>query len=262
MPTIRVNDADFYYELEGEGKPLICIAGYSCDHTQWLPLFPKLRKKFKTLIFDNRGIGRTKDDGRALTVDLMADDVIALAKALDLKEPHIIGQSMGGTIAQNVGVRYGGQIGKIVLLTTSPKWRKAMLLATQSDIMLREKGCTVQDLFVNNVAWIFGEKFLSQPENIKAIEEIFCSDLYPQSLEDQKRQFDVLKEHDGTKYLSKIDRPTLIIYGKEDLIALPQESEHLFTQIPNSQLTDMESGHGIIFEKTEELSKEIISFLV
>ena len=106
MPKILVNNAEFYYELNGTGQPLILISGYTCNHNFWHPILDTLSSKFQVLTFDNRGCGKTKDNSQPLLAKLMADDVMALAKALGLKKPHIIGQSMGGTIAQTVASNY------------------------------------------------------------------------------------------------------------------------------------------------------------
>ena len=112
MSKIKLNNANFYYELHGKGHPLILIAGYSGDHLVWMPLLENLSKQFQVLLFDNRGVGQTTDDGRPLSAELMAQDVVALADALDLKKPHIVGQSMGGTIAQRVATHHSEKINK------------------------------------------------------------------------------------------------------------------------------------------------------
>src|SRR3989338_85192 len=113
---MRVNGASIYYEMRGSGHPLILISGYTRDHTLWTPVLEALAARFQVLRFDNRGVGRTQDEGQPLSASLMAEDVRALAKALGLQKPHIIGQSMGGTVAQKLAAAYPDEIGKLVLL--------------------------------------------------------------------------------------------------------------------------------------------------
>src|SRR3990167_4083066 len=131
MPNITVNNVNFYYELHGKGQPLVLICGYTADHSYWLPILNALNQHFQVLIFDNPGIGQTTDDGSELSAELIADDIVALTKALNLKKPHILGASMGGTIAQCVASRHPQIVNKLVLLVTSAKWRKAMLLGVK-----------------------------------------------------------------------------------------------------------------------------------
>lgn len=93
MPNINVNNAGFYYELHGKGQPLILIAGYGANGRSWMPIVNALSQHFQVVIFDNRAGGQTTDDGVTLTVELMAQDVMALSDALNLKKPHIVGRS-------------------------------------------------------------------------------------------------------------------------------------------------------------------------
>ena len=248
MPTISIQDAEFYYEIHGAGQPIILISGYTCDHRYWIPVLEPLRKNFQVLIFDNRGVGQTKDDGRNLSVSLMAEDMLALSKALNLNKPHIIGQSMGGTIAQYIAAYYPEEINKLVLLTTTAKRRSAMLLAFETSLKLRAQNVDFDLLFNTSLSWIFGEKFLQNKKKIEVLKNILLTNPYPQSLENQYRQFEVLKNFDGLADLSKIKAPCLVVYGEEDIVTLPQESKLLYDLIPNAELVGYPTGHGMIAE--------------
>ena len=125
MPKIKANNATFYYELVGKGQPIILIAGYTCDYSTWQLMMEQLSNHFQVLVFDNRGIGQTTDTNEPLSAELMAEDVIALSEQLHLDKPHIVGQSMGGTIAQTIAAKFPDKINKLCLLTTSAKWRHA-----------------------------------------------------------------------------------------------------------------------------------------
>ena len=69
MPFINVNKADFYYELEGQGAPLIFVSGYTCDHQVFKPVVEKLSSDYQVLVLDNRAVGQSRDVGAALTLD-------------------------------------------------------------------------------------------------------------------------------------------------------------------------------------------------
>ena len=160
MPIVSVNNANFYYESQGTGEPVILIAGFTCDHLSWQPIVDELSQYFQVVVFDNRGAGQTVDYNKPLSVKLMAADVIALADKLHLKQPHIVGQSMGGTIAQAVASFYSEKIGKLCLLTTSAKWRQAMLRGRKNSLIMQEKNIDFDVIFEAGLPWIFGESFL------------------------------------------------------------------------------------------------------
>ena len=261
MPTIHVNDADFYYELHGSGQPLILVNGYTGASDSWLPLLPALARRFQVLIFDNRGVGRTRDDGRPLTAELMADDVIALSDALGLKKPHVLGASMGGAIAQCIGVRHPEKVNKLVMVVSTAKWRAALVQVMLGFLALREHA--IEEELVTDVTlpWLFGEKFLSNPDNIRLVKQLNAEKPNNQSIVDQKRQLEIIKTFDGRAQLSRIQAPTLIVYGKQDIIALPNEAEFLAAQIPNAKLIALDCGHIPEVEMTEALLEAVLGFL-
>ena len=99
--TVRANGQELYYEVHGEGQPLILVMGIGYDSTLWtLAQVPALSKKFQVVIFDNRDAGRSSQATSIYTIADMADDTAALMDALDIKKAHVCGLSMGGMIVR------------------------------------------------------------------------------------------------------------------------------------------------------------------
>ncbi len=261
MSFIETNAAKFYYQSYGEGAPVICVSGYTCDQQFWLPIVEQLSASYRVITFDNRGVGQTTDKHTTLSAQLMAKDVVEFSAALGLNKPHIISQSMGGTIAQTMAAEYPDQLDKLVLLTTSAKWRKAMLFGFKSLLNLRERGADFETLFEGTLPWIFGDDFLQQAENISALKAAILENVYPQSLADQQRQFAVLESFNGINALNKIQAKTLVGYGIEDLVSLPNESKILADNISDSSLVAFNCAHGITNEVPEQLTSELLKFL-
>jgi 3-oxoadipate enol-lactonase len=260
MSAIKVNHADFYYELQGEGNPLIFISGYTSDHNLWAQQTGPLSEHFQVLTFDNRAAGQTKDDGCELSAELMADDIIALADALGLKKSHIIGSSMGGTIAQQVAIRHPDKVGKLGLMVTTAKWRSAMLKGISVGIAMREANIPFDVQFDSVLGWVFGEAFINNADNVNFLKELVLNDPYPQSLDDQKRQAVVLNNFDSRNDLQKITAPTLVMNGSEDILSLPEESQYLVDNIENAKPHTFNCAHAISAEQPAELTKVILDF--
>lgn len=261
MPKIKINDAEFYYELHGKGIPLILISGYNCDHLCWEPVLKELSEHFQVLIFDNRGSGQTTDSGLPLTIGLMADDVNALMDKLNMTKAHIVGQSMGGTIAQVFAIRYPEKINKLGLLTTTAKWRLAMLGGFHSLLLMRELDCNFDLIFKASMPWIAGQSFLQNEQAILQFKNTILDNPYPQSLKDQQRQYKLLEEFDATNQVKNIQAHTMILWGNEDLLTLPDESRYLAEHIPNAELAELACGHLAILEQTQVLTERLIQFL-
>lgn len=261
MPTIHVRNAHFYYELHGQGEPLVLISGYGADHVFWLPILAQLAQYFRVLIFDNRAIGQTKDhETFPLSADYLADDTVALISALGMDNPHIIGHSMGGTVLQRIAARYPKHTHKIAILNSSVKWRQAMLSGLKSALSLRKQNGIADTVVDALIPWLFGEAFLQNPSHVELVRTSVLNNPHAQSLIDQERQFAALQQFDGRAGLSQITAPALLIYGKEDIISLPQESETLAAGIRGSTLHALEGGHMSVVEDTRALVSALLSF--
>lgn len=261
MAFAQINKADIYYELHGSGQPVILIAGYTCDHTYWTPILEPLIKHYQILICDNHAIGQTKDNNMTLSAELMARDVIALAQQLHLEKPHIVGQSMGGNIAQVIASSYPDKINKLCILNSVAKWRQAMLLALKALLTMRESNINFDLIFEASLPWFLGEEFLKNKEEIKKHKQAMIDNPYPQSINDQTRQLKVLEQFDARTQLQKIKAPTLVVYGVQDLIALPDESKFLAHEISNVTLRELDCAHDSVVEVPKELTQILVDFL-
>jgi pimeloyl-ACP methyl ester carboxylesterase len=109
------------YRVVGTGPPLILITGYTATMESWDPRFVgALARRYRVVIFDNAGVGRTQALPGPLTIDAMANQTSALINALGLGRPDVLGWSMGGTIAQALAVLHPAQVRRLVLCATFP----------------------------------------------------------------------------------------------------------------------------------------------
>ncbi len=261
MALVKINQAEYYYELHGRGQTIVLIAGYTCDSSFWTPILDELTKSFQVLIFDNRGIGRTIDNGERITAELIAKDIIELIRYLGIKNPHIVGHSMGGTIAQCLASTYFAEIDKLVLLHTAAKWRSAMLAGLKSLLLLRTQNVDFDSIYAATIPWIFGSKFLSDQNQINTFKQILSNNPYPQTIENQQRQFEALVNFDGRNLGGLIKAPTLVGYGEEDLISLPHEAANLAHGISNAKLVSIPGAHGVTIDAPNELIQLLTEFL-
>jgi pimeloyl-ACP methyl ester carboxylesterase len=109
------------YRVAGTGPPLILITGYTATMDSWDPRFVgALAERYRVVMFDNAGVGRTQALPAPLTIDAMANQTSALIDALGLDRPDVLGWSMGGTIAQALAVLHPAQVRRLVLCATFP----------------------------------------------------------------------------------------------------------------------------------------------
>src|SRR5437762_12906172 len=106
MPHARINDIDLYYEIHGQGDWVLLIPGLGSDAATWQPLVSDLKTKYRFVLMENRGSGRSSKPEGPYTTSQMADEAAALMDHLSIERTHVIGKSMGGMIAQILGGRY------------------------------------------------------------------------------------------------------------------------------------------------------------
>lgn len=114
----HVNGLKLYYEVHGNGKPLVLLHGsymnIPLNWSQWIPLLARDRK---VIVTEMQGHGRTRDIPREHSYEGMADDVSGLLAHLKIDSADVLGYSMGGGIAFQVAVRYPRQVRRLVILS-------------------------------------------------------------------------------------------------------------------------------------------------
>src|SRR3954447_20387457 len=101
MPTFQSHDAEIYYEVYGEGQPILFLSETACDGEVWkIYQVPEFSKDHRVIIHDYRGTGRSSKPSLDYTTRMFAQDAIALLDHLDVVDAIVVGHSMGGRVAQ------------------------------------------------------------------------------------------------------------------------------------------------------------------
>src|ERR1041384_755350 len=121
MSTARVGSVELYWEEHGSGDPLLLIMGLAADSRAWMFQIPDFAARYRTIAFDNRGVGRSSKPAGPYTIHEMADDAAGLLDALSIDRAHVVGVSMGGMIAQELVLRAPEKVRGLVLGCTYPE---------------------------------------------------------------------------------------------------------------------------------------------
>ena len=236
MPKIVVNGIDFYYERHGNGDPLILICGFTNQLGMWENYISKLSDFFEVIVFDNRGAGRTGAPPPPYTIELLADDVVGLMDALDIRKAHMAGFSMGTLIIQSIAHRHSGRIRKGVLIAPFSVLPSTALMQAQSISKLFQAGVEPALALETILPWIYSNEFLSDPKRVeKSIVDMIESP-YPQPPEGYMGQLAAISKCDMSDHLSQIKTPLLLMAGEEDLYTPFYEAELMESRLPHATL--------------------------
>ena len=120
MNYVSVNGLNMYYEIHGEGQPLVLLHGaFSAIGTSFGKILPGLAKTRKVIAFELQGHGRTADIDRPLTLEAMAEDVAAALPQLGIEQTDVLGYSSGGSVALHFAVQHLEMVRKLVLMSVS-----------------------------------------------------------------------------------------------------------------------------------------------
>ena len=121
MLATRPDGAEIAWESTGSGPAVLLIMGLAYPGASWFRQVPVLADKHRVITVDNRGAGRTGDVvGAPYTVDLMAEDCLAVLDAAGEEQAHVVGISMGGLMAQELALSHPGRVASLALLATHP----------------------------------------------------------------------------------------------------------------------------------------------
>jgi 3-oxoadipate enol-lactonase len=246
MPTVRVRDIEIHFEREGQGAPLLFISGTGADLRVRPNVldgpFPAL---FDTLAYDQRGLGQSGKPDRPYSMAEYADDAAGLLSATGWEQALVVGVSFGGMVAQELAIRHGQRVRRLVLACTSPGGEGgASFPFHEIEHMTRQERARhiipISDLR-HDAAW--AETHREQYEQMLALAAADPFADEPWHEVGRRRQLEARAQHDTWDRLAHIACPTLICAGRYDGIAPPPTQERMQSRIAGSELRFFKGGH-------------------
>jgi pimeloyl-ACP methyl ester carboxylesterase len=267
MPTVDIKEVKIYYEVHGEGNPLLMIQGYGGSSEDWNSQEPRameLSKHYKVILIDSRGTGRSSASTEEFTIEAMADDAAALLDHLKLSRAHVLGTSMGGMIAQELAIKYPEKVDGLLLLYTGPGGHLYDLPGQRESL--------------RKLSWSFKPPVGMSPEDVtdEILRLAYYKDYltlnrdklksavveYPTPSSTLERQYNAIMRFDSTGRLDLIKSKTLILHGWNDLLIFPEAARFLADHISDSELLMFErAGHVLSEERWPEVKGLILGFL-
>jgi pimeloyl-ACP methyl ester carboxylesterase len=291
MPSmIRANGIDICYEVSGpeDGIPLLIIQGFGTQMTSWPDAYHRrfANSGFRVIRFDNRDVGLSQKfhgiipdhaanakamaEGRKpdvpYTLDDMADDAAALVEALGFTSVHVSGASMGGMIAQLVAIRHRQKTRSLI-----------SLMSTTSDPSLPRADPKAQAALMSKPSSDDRETVI---EHTLAMRAVNASPLYPEDRDELRAR--IAMNHDRSYYpegvlrqwaaimsspprtemLKRLDCPTLVIHGADDLLIKPEAAHHTAACIKGAELVIVPGwGHNMPIRAVDAIAGPMIDFM-
>jgi pimeloyl-ACP methyl ester carboxylesterase len=262
VASYRVNGIDLYYEVHGEGIPLLLIAGLASDSQSWQPIVPALTPHCRSIAADNRDSGRTTPLEVSTSIAAMADDCIALVKHLGLRSVNVLGHSMGGFVAQECAIRYPEMIAKLVLVGTSSRCSRRNIDLFADWASALEERIDQRVWFRNLFYWIFSARFFDSRKAVDDAVRLAVDYPYQQTARAFRNQVSAIEAFDRSNDLSRIHARTLVLVGGEDLLFPVRTARDFAAAMPNATVATIEdAAHAIHVEYPGVFTRRVLEFL-
>ncbi len=266
MPVLSTPDTELYYEIAGQGPPVLLVQGVGCPGEVWRPQVQALQSDFQMLTFDNRGIGRSLPFRGPITIEAMAADALALMNAAGWESAHVAGHSMGGLIAQQLALDAPQRIRSLSLQCTFSRGKEAARLTPWVLCMnLRIRLGTRRARRRAFLEMVTPPGFLDDGNLDAYLAEM--SDLVGRDLAEQPpilmQQVMAMGRHDASGRLHTLGHlPVQVLAAEHDPIARPEYGRRLASLIPGADFEALSgTSHAMTVHAADAVNARMRDFL-
>jgi 3-oxoadipate enol-lactonase len=263
MPVGKVKDINIFYRVDGpiEKHPVLLISGLGSDHRRWQPFIESLKDAYRCISFDNRDVGQSERIEFEYSINDMARDVAGLLETLGITSAHVIGNSMGGAIAQELALTYPNMVEGLVLISTytSGDHRGSEIFHNLGQLRRRLNRVEYQR---HLLPWLYTFQEYQIPGFIDEAVRKLEDDPFYQDADAYERQIQATITFSSQGRLEDIKHRTLLIFGEDDIMTPLRFANELHQGISNSELVILNgTGHGLLNTRTAEVVTIVDGFL-
>ncbi|WP_028925010.1 alpha/beta fold hydrolase [Pseudonocardia acaciae] len=259
MDTITTVDGiRIAYRFDGApDKPVLLLSNsIATDHTMWDGQVPALTEHFRLLRYDARGHGGSDVPDGPYSLDRLARDAVELLDALGLDRVHVLGLSLGGFVAQWMGVHTPERVDRLVLAHTAAhlgppeNYHRAL-----TDVLADPDMLATTDGFLRN--WFPAELV----EANDPIIEPFRRTLLATRREGIAGSLAAVRDADLRRTIPLISNPTLVIAGEQDTVTSAEHGKEIASAVPGARFAVLPAVHLSNVERPAEFLDAVVSFL-
>jgi aminoacrylate hydrolase len=252
-----------YYESAGksDGPPLILSSGLGGSASYWAPNLAALGEKYKLILYDHRGTGRSSRNlPDPVTVSAFADDIVTLMDGIGIERAHLIGHAAGGVAGLTLALKAPERIDKLVVVNgwAAPDPHFARCFDTRL-ALLRDSG--VRAYIHAQPIFLFPAEWISEHAAHLDAEEDGQFAHFP-AVETMEKRISALRAFDISMALGEITTPVLALSAADDMLVPAKCSDQLVEGIPNAVGERMIwGGHACNVTDVFNFNKLVLNFL-
>jgi len=261
IKSVKANGVTLAYRELGQGHPLLLINGFASPMDTWNPpMLKTLARHFRVVIFDNRGTGHSSASDAPFSMPLFAEDSAALLDVLGIGHSHVLGLSMGASIAQELVLAHPERVDRLVLVAGTCGGSRGIRMSPDVWARLSDKSGGPADLAGRMFSILFTKQWLAVHDPWQ-----YCPVVHEVTTEDiAARQAEAFFSWPGSwERLPEIRVPTRVISGADDVVIPPDNAELLAERIPSADLIRFPgAGHGLQYQCPDVFAGTVLEFLL
>lgn len=266
MPFAENGSVKLYYEVHGDGEPLLLLMGLGGTTQAWGLQVPELSKHYRVVIMDNRGAGRSDMPTDDYSMALFADDAAAVLDAAGIDQAHVLGISMGGLIAQEFYHRHAERVASLILAASSVGGGDPAVVFPTPEVMavlhLDREQVGLNELAEKQVAIYYHPNYRGQaPMLVEQYKKLLERSEQPAHA--YQGQWRAIREAEPlSPRLENIDTPTLVLHGDGDEVCPLENGRILASGIAGARFQVLPgAGHMLMVEKARAFNRAVLDFL-
>jgi 3-oxoadipate enol-lactonase len=232
MPFLENQGVKIYWDELGSGEPLLLIIGLSYPSYMWHRTRPALAQQFRTIAFDNRGIGQSDVPPGPYSMTLMAADAAAVLDAAGVDSAHVFGVSMGGMIAQEFALQYPQRVCSLILGCTAAGGSSAVQAEPAAMQALLRQGMTPEEAKEAIIPFLYDA---ATPRARIDEDMVIRMKWYP-TAQGYFGQLQGILGWESYNRLPQITAPTLVVHGETDRLIPVANGKLIAERIPGAKL--------------------------
>lgn len=266
MPFLQSNGINLYYEIQGEGAPLVLISGLGYGGWMWHKMAPGLAERFQVISFDNRGSGKSDKPAGPYTAQMLAADTIGIMDHFRIEKAHVMGHSMGGFVAQALAIDYPDRMDKLILSATNFGGPRHVPITPEAMAVLTDVSGDPIERLRRGIAISCAPGFMERRPDIAEmwVNYRIANPIDPAGYQAQLA-IGLSLFPDAASFehkLAAVKAPTLILFGADDKVVPPGNADLLAGKIEGARIAILpNAGHFFPFEVPEEAVAVVTQFL-
>jgi pimeloyl-ACP methyl ester carboxylesterase len=258
MPFLENQGVKISWDDQGRGEPVLLIMGLGWASALWHRSRPVLSERYRTIAFDNRGVGLSDVPAGPYAIATMASDAVAVLDAAEVQTAHVFGMSMGGMIAQEFALQYPGRVRSLILGCTAAGGPKAVPADPEVLAALGQRVATFEESAAAINPFIYDAA--TSRERIRE-DEVIRKKWWPKPA-GYLAQLQGIIAWEAFSRLRQIAAPTLVIHGETDRLVPPGNGRLIAANIPGAKLVMIpHASHILTTDQPEATHQPVLEFL-